>query len=59
MNRGMKDEDDWVGTPPEGFHSRDKADPEFWRAQYRKQMGLAGAGLLVVVLLLVVVILVG
>ena len=28
------DEDDWVGTPPEGRHSRDRADPEFWR---RKQ----------------------
>ena len=34
MSPATKDEDeDWVGTPPEGFHSRDKADPDFWRAE--------------------------
>ena len=27
------DDDDWVGTPPEGRHSRDRADPEFWWRQ--------------------------
>ena len=27
---------DWVGTPPEGFHSRDKADPDYWRSQCRR-----------------------
>ncbi len=25
------DDDDWVGEPPEGRHSRDRADPGYWR----------------------------
>ena len=37
MSPATKEEDeDWVGTPPEGFHSRDKADPDYWRSQYQK-----------------------
>ena len=28
-----RDDDDWVGTPPEGRHSRDRADPGFWQNQ--------------------------
>ncbi len=24
------DDDDWVGTPPEGRHTRDMAKPERW-----------------------------
>ena len=24
------DEDDWVGEPPEGRYSRDRAKPEYW-----------------------------
>jgi len=51
----MADEDDWVGTPPEGRYSRDRADPEFWRRRYW-QLGIPGviilAGLIVVVVLL-------
>src|SRR5919199_63335 len=27
------DDDDWVGEPPEGRHTRDRAKPEFWRTQ--------------------------
>jgi len=50
-----KEEDEnWVGTPPEGFHSRDKADPDFWRAQYIGY--LKGAGILVALIVLVTVI---
>lgn len=26
----MTDDDDWVGSPPEGRHARDRADPGFW-----------------------------
>ena len=26
----MSDDDDWVGEPPEGRHSRDRANPGFW-----------------------------
>jgi hypothetical protein len=48
------DEDDWVGTPPEGRYSRDRARPEYWRGRWP----LAGAGMIVVLLLLVIVLIV-
>ena len=28
--RPPRDDDDWVGTPPEGRHSRERAKPGFW-----------------------------
>jgi hypothetical protein len=50
-----KEEDEnWVGTPPEGFHSRDQADPDFWRAQYPQY--LKDVGVLVGLVVLVTVI---
>jgi len=45
-----RDEDDWVGTPPEGRHSRDRANPGFWQNQWQA----AAAGGVLLVLLLVV-----
>jgi hypothetical protein len=50
-----QDEDDWVGTPPEGRYTRDRAKPEFWRGQRPPALiaGLIG----IVVLILIVVIL--
>jgi hypothetical protein len=42
------DEDDWVGEPPEGRYTRDRAKPEYWVRPWP----LAGAGM---VLLLVIV----
>ncbi len=48
------DEDDWVGTPPEGRYSRDRAKPEFWRGRWP----LAGAGTLLVLVILVIVLIV-
>ena len=50
----MTDDDDWVGTPPEGHHSRDRAKPDFWRAQWRRYA--IGAGLLVAVVVVVVLV---
>lgn len=50
-----RDEDDWVGEPPEGRHSRERAQPEFWRRDWRTS--LAGAGLAVALLILVLVLL--
>ena len=32
-NRTNLDDDDWVGEPPEGRHTRDQAKPEAWRRQ--------------------------
>jgi hypothetical protein len=49
------DDDDWVGTPPEGHHSRSQADPGFWRNQ--PAAAAAGAILFVLVLVLVLIIL--
>jgi hypothetical protein len=48
------DEEDWVGEPPEGRHSADRADPAFWR---RNRPLLAGAGLGIALLILLIVLL--
>ena len=45
---GRDDEDDWVGTPPEGRYTRDRANPGFWQNQW--QPAAAGAVLFVLVL---------
>jgi hypothetical protein len=42
------DEDDWVGEPPEGRHSADRADPGYW---WRHRPPDVLAALLVVALL--------
>ena len=53
---GWQDDDDWVGTPPEGRHSRDRAKPEFW--WHQRPVYITGVGLVLslVVIALVVVI---
>jgi hypothetical protein len=48
------DDEDWVGEPPEGRHSRERADPGFWRDW---RASLAGVGLVVAIVILVVVLL--
>ena len=50
------DEDDWVGTPPEGHYTRDRAKPEFWRSQ-RPPGIILGAFVVVVVILVIVLVL--
>ena len=53
----MSDDDDWVGEPPEGRHSRDRANPGFWANQW-KGSAITGAAvglLLIIVLILVLV----
>jgi hypothetical protein len=47
-----RDEDDWVGTPPEGRHSRDRADPDFWNRQWQVKAISAGVFLVLLVILL-------
>ena len=46
------DDDDWVGTPPEGRHTRDRAKPEFWWSQRPPQI-VGGLLAIVIVILLV------
>jgi hypothetical protein len=50
---GFDGVEDWVGEPPEGRYSRDRAKPEFWRGRWR----LLGTGLIVVLLVLVIILL--
>jgi hypothetical protein len=47
------DDDDWVGTPPEGHYTRDRAKPEFWRNQ---RPLMIGGGVLVLLAIVVVLI---
>jgi hypothetical protein len=54
MPPSSRDDDDWVGTPPEGHHTRDRADPEFWWRQRPIAPALAGIVVVVIVLVLVV-----
>jgi hypothetical protein len=50
------DDDNWVGEPPEGRYSRDRAKPEFWRGQRAPEL-IAAAVLVAIVVLVVVLIL--
>lgn len=45
------DDDDWVGTPPEGRHSADRANPGHWA---RSPAAAVSGGVLFVLLLVVV-----
>jgi hypothetical protein len=47
------DEDDWVGTPPEGRYTRDRARPEFWLRQRGVALGGASLALLIIVVIVV------
>jgi hypothetical protein len=47
------DDDDWVGTPPEGHYSADRADPGFWSRQ--RPIVPAAIGIAVVVVIVVIV----
>lgn len=49
----VQDDDDWVGEPPEGRYTRDRAKPEFWRSQW--PVSVTAAGIMFVVLVLIVV----
>ena len=49
----MADDDDWVGEPPEGRYTRDRANPRHWANQW--QPALAGAILFLLVLALVLI----
>ena len=51
------DDEDWVGEPPEGRHSRDRAKPEFWADKW--PVSFVGAGIVVVLIVLALVLLLG
>jgi hypothetical protein len=47
------EDDDWVGEPPEGRYTRDRAKPEFWRGQWQAIVATSILGILVIVVVLV------
>ena len=47
------DDDDWVGTPPEGHYTRDRADPGFWWRQ--RPVAIGGAALVLLVIVVIVI----
>ncbi len=53
----VREDDDWVGEPPEGRHSRDRAKPDFWAD--KKPVSFVAAGIALVVAVLVLVALLG
>jgi hypothetical protein len=50
------DNDDWVGEPPEGRHSADRADPAFWRLQRPPEVIALAVFLGLVVLVIVLLV---
>lgn len=52
-----EDDEDWVGTPPEGRYSRDRAQPQFWWRQ--RPVSIAGAAVVLLVLAVVLIVLLG
>lgn len=52
-----RDEDDWVGEPPEGKVSRERSNPGFWGMQWQARLATAMLGIVIVVGVLIVVLL--
>jgi hypothetical protein len=47
------DDDDWQGEPPEGRHTRDRADPDFWRRN-RPPITVGAAGISIALIILLI-----
>lgn len=50
------DDDDWVGEPPEGHYSRDRARPDFWRLQRPPEIIAVAVFVAIVVAVIVLVV---
>jgi hypothetical protein len=48
------DDDDWVGEPPEGRHTREQSNPAFWTENRPLAYTLVFFGLFVLALVVVV-----
>jgi hypothetical protein len=53
---GWDDDEDWVGEPPEGRYTRDRADPGYWR-RIPPLAAVGGAGVVLALVVLVLVLL--
>jgi hypothetical protein len=45
-------DDDWVGEPPEGRHSRERSNPGFWADQWQVPV-LGGAAFLLLIVIVI------
>jgi hypothetical protein len=52
-NARWDDEDDWVGTPPEGHYTRDRANPSFWQNHWQEAVATAVLGVAALVALII------
>jgi hypothetical protein len=48
----FRDDDDWVGEPPEGRYPASRADPGFWRG--KMPLTITGAGLVIALIVLLI-----
>ena len=48
------DDDDWVGTPPEGHYTRDRANPSFWQNHWQEAVAMGAVGIAAIVALIIV-----
>jgi hypothetical protein len=51
---GRRDDDDWVGAPPEGRHARERARPGFWESQWQARAALSLLGIVIVLAVVLV-----
>jgi hypothetical protein len=56
MLSGMADDDDWVGEPPEGRYTRDRAKPDFWRSQWQAVVAMSLLGVVVIAAIVIVLV---
>ena len=54
MATNRDDDDDWVGTPPEGRYTSDRANPGFWAGQKPLVVGMFFAGLAVLAVVVLI-----
>jgi hypothetical protein len=47
------DEDDWVGEPPEGRYTADRANPGFWR-EHGPPLSITAAGIGIALIVLLI-----
>ncbi len=48
------DDDDWVGEPPEGRHTRQQSNPGFWAGQRPLAVSLFFFGMAVLIVVVVI-----
>jgi hypothetical protein len=55
MNRpNFDDDDDWVGEPPEGRHTKAQSNPGFWSSQRPLVVSVFWLGLLALAVVVVI-----